>query len=108
MLLALAWIFGLCVSVADWTQGYVQSKSMLQHDVFTKPKELKLYQKELVKIIRPVYELADAGGYWHDTLCYHLKYHLHFDQSTTDFIFSSSLSRQNLLPLPLRTLMTSY
>lgn len=48
LLLALGTIFGLRISVADWTQGYVQSKSHLKREIFTRPKELELNQNELV------------------------------------------------------------
>ncbi len=84
LIIALATIFGLKLSVADWRQGYVQSKSTLLRKVFIRPKELELKANELVQVLRPVYGLADAGDYWADTLSQHLHQHLSFTQATTD------------------------
>ena len=84
LVIALATIFGLKLSVADWRQGYIQSKSQLLRKVFVRPKELHLNANELVQVIRPVYGLADAGEYWADTLSRHLREHLRFKQATTD------------------------
>lgn len=62
----------------------MQSKSELLRKVFIRPKELDLAPNELVKVLRPVYGLADAGEYWSETLSSHLREHFQFRQSVTD------------------------
>ncbi len=84
LLVALGTILGLNFTVADWKQGYVQSKSELRRKVFIKPQELNLAPDELVRVLRPVYGLPDAGEYWSDTLSNHLREHCQFQQSATD------------------------
>ena len=99
LLLALATILALPISLADWKQGYVQSKSQLLRKVFTKPKELQLAPNELVQVIRPLYGLPDAGEYWNETLSNHLREHCQFQQSTTDFCLWIRTTAQKLLAL---------
>ena len=84
LLVTIATWLNLSLSVADWKQGYIQSKSLLDRKIYIDPKELNLPSDVLIQITRPVYGLADAGEYWHDTLSNHLHEHLGFEQSSTD------------------------
>lgn len=99
MLIALATIFGMKISLADWRQGYTQSKSPLLRKVFVRPNELQLNENELVQVLRPVYGLADAGEYWSDTLSNHLREHCKFEQATTDLALWLKTTASKLVAL---------
>lgn len=72
VLTALAAVFGLRVWSHGITQAYLQSASKLMRDVYLKPsKEFELSSDQLVKLLKPLYGLADSGGYWNVTMAKH-------------------------------------
>jgi hypothetical protein len=69
----------------DISQAYVQSRTPLARDFFARPPpELGLYPNTILKLVRPLYGVPEAGNHWFQT--YH-RYHrekLQMDQSTYD------------------------
>ncbi len=63
LLIGLGTILSLDISIADWKQGNVHSKSALLRKVFMKPREIQLSRDELVQVLRPVNGLPDSGEY---------------------------------------------
>ncbi len=55
-----------------WTesisQGYLQSATELLREVYLRPnRKLRLPAGYVLKLLRPLYGLADSGEYWHAT-----------------------------------------
>jgi Reverse transcriptase (RNA-dependent DNA polymerase) len=74
VLVGLAAIFGFNLFSTDVTQAYLQSAEKLLRDVYIKPtKELSMEPGQLLKLLRPLYGLADSGDYWGRTLSNHLR-----------------------------------
>jgi hypothetical protein len=69
----------------DISQAYVQSRTPLARDFYTKPPpELGLPLNTILKLVRPLYGVPEAGNHWFQT--YH-RYHrekLKMEQSTYD------------------------
>lgn len=51
--------------------------------------EFHLAPKELLKLIKPLYGLTDAGDYWHSTFSWHLQRYLNMEPTTGDLMLSS-------------------
>ena len=67
-------IFGFRIWSTDVSQAYLQSESNLLRDVYFKPsKEFDLSSGQLLKLLRPLYGLADSGDYWNATFESHIK-----------------------------------
>ena len=69
----------------DISQAYVQSRTPLARDFFARPpSELGLEAGTILKIVRPLYGLPEAGNHWFQTYhCYHRE-KLGMAQSTYD------------------------
>lgn len=85
LLVGLAAIFGFRLFSTDVTQAYLQSREKLLRDVYVKPsKEFELGPNQLLKLLKPLYGLADSGDYWGKTLRSHLQEDLGMSKSTID------------------------
>jgi hypothetical protein len=87
MLMAVASIFGLDVWSSDVHQTYLQAATPLLRDLYVKPPQesIHLRQNELLKLLKPLYGLSDAGDYWSQTLSSFLTQQLRLKQATGDF-----------------------
>jgi len=88
IILALAVILqekAVSLYLRDITQAYVQSNTHLNRDFYVRPpKELRLKDGLLMRIIKPLYGVPEAGNHWFNTYhCHHLE-KLHMSQSTYD------------------------
>lgn len=104
MLVSIAALFGFRLWTEDVSQAYVQSASKLLRDVYLKPsKELEIPGNCLVKLLRPLYGLADSGDYWHDTFTKRMKQDLGMATSAANMsLFFKNVSGQ------LKGLMATY
>lgn len=84
LLLAVASIFGLDVWTTDVAQAYLQSASLLQRRIFTRPHVLELGPKEYLQLLLPLYGLAESGDYWFESLTRFTVDHCRFTQSACD------------------------
>jgi hypothetical protein len=77
LLVALAAIFGFRIWSLDVSQAYLQSAETLMRDVYLDPKHdrdvFHLSSEQCLKLLRPLYGLADSGDYWHSTFLKHTK-----------------------------------
>jgi hypothetical protein len=59
--------------IQDISQAYVQSKSLLNRQFYVKPpRELDLRQGNILRVLRPLYNVPKAGTHWYRT------YHAHY------------------------------
>ena len=73
LLIGLASVFGFRLFSTDVTQAYLQNADQLVRDVYLKPsKEFELALDKILKLLKPLYGLADSGEYWGKTLSEHL------------------------------------
>lgn len=57
-------IFGFRIFSTDVTQVYTQSRESLQREIFiTSPKELNFGPDQIIKLIKPLYDLTESGDY---------------------------------------------
>ena len=85
MLIVRASLLGFHLYSTDVTQAYLQSTESLMRDVYSQPsKEFHLGPKQMLKLLRPLYGLADSGDYWGRTLRYHLESTIRMQSTTTD------------------------
>jgi Reverse transcriptase (RNA-dependent DNA polymerase) len=76
IIMCIAAIFGFRVLTHDVTQAYTQPSENLMRDVFIDPNnsdEFKLDCDQVLKLLRPVYGLADAGDYWNAAVSRHMR-----------------------------------
>jgi len=87
LLFALASILGFKIWTQDVTQAYLQSAGTLERDVYIdKPApELHLSSDQALKLLRPLYGLADSGDFWYRELSKH-----HRDMGMTTLTTDSS------------------
>ncbi len=77
LLIALAAIMGFDVWTEYISQAYLQSASKLLQEVYLRPnKHLQAPVGYILKLLRPLYGLADSGDYWDATFAEHLKKNL--------------------------------
>ena len=88
ILIGLAAIFGFRLFSTDVTQAYLQSAEKLMRDVYIKPSaEFELSPDLLLKLLKPLYGLADSGDYWGRTLRDHILKDMGMSATTTDGAF---------------------
>jgi Reverse transcriptase (RNA-dependent DNA polymerase) len=77
IILCIAAIFGFRVWTHDVTQAYTKYSENLMRDVFIDPKknsdEFKLNCDQVLKLLRLLYSLTDAGDYWNATMSRHMR-----------------------------------
>jgi nucleoside diphosphate kinase len=74
VLVGLAAVFGFRLYSTDVQQAYLQSASELMRNVYIRPTgEFELHSKQILKLLRPLYGLTDAGDYWADTIRRHFE-----------------------------------
>lgn len=58
----------------DVTEAYIRTTTRLEMEVFIRPpKELNLPQRQVLKVLKPLYEIPESGIHWYLT---YLKHHL--------------------------------
>ena len=88
LLVGLAALFDFRLFSTDFTQAYLQSTEELSRDVYVKPSsEFDLDPNQLLKLLKPLYGLADSGDYWGRTLKHHLEKELGMKASVTNAAF---------------------
>lgn len=69
----------------DISQAYVQSSTQLNRDFFVRPPtELGLQEGMILKVIKPLYGIPEAGNHWFNTYHRHHIEKLRMNQSTYD------------------------
>ncbi len=85
ILASIAAINGFKIWSHDVSQAYLQSADNLRRDVYIKaPKEFNLKPGHVLKLLKPLYGLTDAGDYWNYTMKLHLVQDLGMTTSTAD------------------------
>jgi Reverse transcriptase (RNA-dependent DNA polymerase) len=85
LLVGLAASFGFSLFSTDVTQAYWQSSENILRYVYVKPtKEFILEPGKILKLLRPLYGLADSGDYWGRTLLNHLQGDLGMESTIDD------------------------
>ena len=85
MLVGLASLFGFRLYSTDVTKAYLQSAESLMRDVYIQPsKEFELGPNQMLKLLKPLYGLADSGDYCGRTLRHHLESTIGMQSATTD------------------------
>jgi Reverse transcriptase (RNA-dependent DNA polymerase) len=96
LLTGLAAKFGFRVCTHDVQQAYLQSAESLLRDVYLKPPAvLNLGADQVLKLLRPLYGLCDAGDYWARTILDHLTKDLGLTQAIGDSgLFFQTMNRK--------------
>lgn len=88
LLLSLATIFGFRLWSEDMTLAYIQGAKNIMRKVYLKGElEFQPSDAQLLKILRPLYGLADSGDYWHANFLQHLKSDLNMQSTACDLSF---------------------
>jgi hypothetical protein len=88
VLLSLSAALSFRIWTEDVTQAFVQSTGCLERDVFVvPPAELGLADDYLLKLLKPLYGLSDAGDYWSRTMYEHHAKALKMTPSVNDNSF---------------------
>jgi hypothetical protein len=75
----------LSIYLRDITQAYVQSRTPLHRDFYIRPPtELGLKPDAILKVLRPLYGVPEAGNHWFNTYHWHHLEQLGMHQSTFD------------------------
>jgi Reverse transcriptase (RNA-dependent DNA polymerase) len=98
--MAIASMCGFTVWSEDATQAFVQSADNLMRDVYIHPPaEFNLSPNIILKLLKPLYGLSDAGDYWSRTMTHHHKAELGMTPSSCDgYLFFKRLG-SNLVGL---------
>ena len=78
---------GMKIMIRDITMAYTQSKTPMQRTIFVRlPAELKNKYPEgtLLRVVKPLYGLAESGTYWFETYSQHHQRELHMKPSAFD------------------------
>ncbi|KAI0991789.1 hypothetical protein K3495_g16398, partial [Podosphaera aphanis] len=85
LLLSIAVTRDLSIFTRDITQAYIQSTTSLARNIFvTPPKELNQPRNILLKVLKPLYGIAEAGTHWFKTYHTHHTNRLSLTQSPSD------------------------
>jgi Reverse transcriptase (RNA-dependent DNA polymerase) len=85
LLIGLAAIFAYRIFSTYVTQAYLQSAEPLMRDVYIKPSaEFERNANQVLKLLRPLYGLADSGDCWGSMLLNHLEEELGMKQTAGD------------------------
>lgn len=93
MHVAIATIFGFRLWSQDVSQAYLQSAEKLMSEVYVRPYKrdaeihFRLNENKLVRMLKPLYGLAESGAYWHVTFANCNKHDLKMTPSTGDMSF---------------------
>jgi hypothetical protein len=69
----------------DITQAYTQSKTLLNRQFFVRPPaELRLQEGSILKVVKPLYGVPEAGNHWYRTYHEHHVDELGMKESTYD------------------------
>jgi hypothetical protein len=73
----------------DILQAYVQSTTNLNREFYVRPPqelvaELGIEKDSVLKVLKPLYGVPEAGNHWFKTYHSHYVQQLHMDQSTYD------------------------
>jgi hypothetical protein len=94
LIVALAAMFGFKVSSGDVSQAYLQAVDRLARQVYLRPtRELRLRPGAVLKLLRPLYELADSGDAWANTFFCHVRHDLKMSNLDSDMAFFSRWAR---------------
>lgn len=85
IILAMTAMMNLGLYLRDISQAYVQSTTQLNRDFFVRPPpELSLGKDAILKVIKPLYGIPEAGNHWFNTYHRHHTEKLAMVQSTFD------------------------
>jgi Reverse transcriptase (RNA-dependent DNA polymerase) len=85
MIVSLAAIFGFRISSSDVTQAYIQSTHNLTRDIFINPEgAIELPADHVMKLLKQLYGLCDAGDHWSRIYHKHLMEDLNLKQTVND------------------------
>jgi hypothetical protein len=85
LLIGLAAIFGFQICTHDVQQAYLQSAEDLLLDIYLNPPPvLSLGADSILKLLRPLYGLCDAGNYWTRTILDHATKYLSLSPTVCD------------------------
>jgi Reverse transcriptase (RNA-dependent DNA polymerase) len=85
IILSLAAILGFRITSSDVTQAYIQSTHNLTRDVFINPEgAIELPADHVLKLLKPLYGLCDAGDHWSRTYHKHLMEDLKLEPTVND------------------------
>src|SRR5437764_3151099 len=69
----------------DISQAYVQSTTNLNREFYVRPpQELEIDKDSILKVLKPLYGVPEAGNHWFKTYHSHHVQQLHMEQSTYD------------------------
>jgi hypothetical protein len=76
---------GMELYLRDITQAYVQSTTNINRQFYARaPKEMNLHEDSIVKVVKPLYGIPEAGNHWYNTYHRHHMEKLLMEQSTYD------------------------
>jgi hypothetical protein len=85
LIVALAAMFGFKVWSGDVSQAYLQAVGRLARQVYLRPaRELRLRPGAVLKLLRPLYGLADSGDAWANTFFRHVRHDLKMSNLDSD------------------------
>ena len=100
VLVGLAALFGFRLFSTDVTQAYLQSAEQLMRDLYVIPsEEFELGPDQVLKLLNPLYGLADSGDYRGKTLKAHLQTELGMDSAVNDAALFFKTAGEELLGL---------
>ena len=80
----------------DIMQAYTQSKTQLNRDFFVRPPaELRLKDGSILRVVKPLYGVPEAGNHWFNTYHTHHIRKLRMNQSTYDPCLFRTASNDN-------------
>lgn len=85
LILSIAAIFGLNIYSDDVQQAYLQSTEQFVRHVYLKPNaSVRMPAGTVLKLLKPLYGLTDAGDHWYHSLHKHLQHDLGMQKVISD------------------------